>query len=91
MKSGKVFVISGPSGVGKTTILNELFKDESFIQDNHIVKCMTATTRLPREGEMHGRHYLFFTREDFEKKIRYAYFLEHAEYNNNLYGTPHSL
>ena len=57
MKKGKLFVISGPSGVGKDTIVNEYLKEN----DAHL--SVSATTRNPREGEIHGVHYYFYTNE----------------------------
>ena len=61
MKKGKLFVISGPSGVGKDTIVNEYLKEN----DAHL--SVSATTRNPREGEIHGIHYYFYTNEEFER------------------------
>ena len=64
MKKGKLFVISGPSGVGKDTIVNEYLKEN----DAHL--SVSATTRNPREGEIHGIHYYFYTNEEFEDRIK---------------------
>ena len=84
MKKGKLFVISGPSGVGKDTIVNEYLKEN----DAHL--SVSATTRNPREGEIHGIHYYFYTNEEFEDRIKKGDFLEYATYNNCYYGTPKS-
>ena len=76
-------VISGPSGVGKQTIANEL---KSLIPDMKI--SISATTRLPRDNERDGVDYYFFERNDFLNKIKHNYFIENAEVHGNLYGTP---
>lgn len=79
---GRLLVISGPSGVGKTTICHALRGR------GRIVRSVSATTRAPRPGEVHGRDYFFLTREDFVAKREAGGFLEWAEYAGNLYGTP---
>lgn len=78
---GKFIVISGPSGVGKGTICNKLFKE---INAWHSV---STTTRDPREGEVDGINYYFISKEEFEEKIKNNEFLEYNIYNNNYYGT----
>jgi len=75
-------VLSGPSGVGKTTIA------EGLLEDGRFDRAITATTRDPRPGERHGRDYLFLSREQFVEGITAGRFLEHAEVHGNLYGTP---
>ena len=83
MKNGKLFVISGTSGVGKGTVLNAVMqkrKDLSF--------SVSATTRDPRRGEVDGVHYYFVTREQFEDMIRREEFLEYDAHMANYYGTP---
>ena len=85
-KKGVLFVISGPSGVGKGTI-NKMLFDEF---DGSVVFSVSATTRGPREGEVDGTHYFFISRQDFENCIANNEFLEHAEYAGNCYGTPRS-
>lgn len=79
---GKLIVISGPSGVGKTTICHALRGR------GRIVRSVSATTRAPRPGETDGRDYFFLTREAFVAKREKGGFLEWAEYAGNLYGTP---
>ena len=80
---GELFVITGPSGVGKATVLGRLMKNI----DNVYVS-ISATTRKPREGEQNGKDYFFMNRDEFEKLISDDKFLEYAEYVGNYYGTP---
>lgn len=80
---GKTFIISGPSGVGKSTVLRELFKGRDDLYFS-----ISATTRSPREGEENGVHYHFIDVERFQKLIHEDAFLEYAEYVGNFYGTP---
>lgn len=81
---GRVFVISGPSGVGKDTIKNCL-RESGF----PIGFCVTATTRPPRPGEVHGRDYLFMTEDEFRSKLDQGQFIEHAVvHGKHLYGIP---
>lgn len=82
---GTLFVYSGPSGVGKGTLLAPLMEGES------IRFSVSMTTRPPRPGEVDGRQYYFVTREVFEKCIADGGFLEYAEYNGNYYGTPRAM
>ena len=82
MKKGKFIVISGPSGVGKDTICDELVKSGIGVYS------VSMTTREIRKGEVDGKDYFFVTKEVFEDKIKNNYFLEYAIYNNNYYGTP---
>jgi len=79
---GKLVVISGPSGVGKSTLCRRLVELDPCI---HV--SVSATTRLPRRNEQNGRDYYFITRDEFERKIGNGEFVEHAEYAGNLYGT----
>lgn len=85
-KKGVLFVISGPSGVGKGTI-NKMLFDEF---DGQVSFSVSATTRGPREGEVDGTHYFFISRQEFENRVANNEFLEHAEYAGNCYGTPRS-
>ena len=84
MKKGLLIVYSGPSGVGKSTILHEVLKDESL----NLEFSVSMTTRLPREGEVDGKDYFFVSKETFKKAIEEDKFLEHARYVENYYGTP---
>lgn len=76
-------VLSGPSGVGKTTISERLRAEFPLFSYS-----VSATTRAPRTGEQQGRDYFFLSREEFEKGIREGAYAEHAEVFGNLYGTP---
>jgi guanylate kinase len=86
-KRGRLFVVSGPSGVGKDAVLSALLA--SVDCPPRLLRCITATTREPRPTEIPGRDYFFFTRDEFERRIQSEFFLEHALYNGNYYGTPH--
>ena len=83
MNKGIPIVISAPSGCGKDTILEQLFK----INDN-LAYSVSATTRAMREGEINGVSYHFHTRESFESMIKNNEVLEYTEYCGNYYGTP---
>jgi guanylate kinase len=80
--AGRLIVVSGPSGSGKSSIVRELL-DRLDIEFS-----VSATTRLPRPGERHGDHYDFVSRRDFETMIEKGEILEWAQYNNRFYGTP---
>ncbi|MBQ7599187.1 MAG: guanylate kinase [Clostridia bacterium] len=79
---GLVFVVSGPSGSGKGTVIGELGKIYSKTD-----VAVSATSRKPREGEKEGVNYFYKTRKQFEKLLREGEILEHTEYNGNYYGT----
>jgi guanylate kinase len=83
--ASKVFVITGPSGVGKGTLIRELLKEVPDLELS-----VSATTRAPREGEVHGRDYHFLTPEEFERRKDENDFLEFASYSGNRYGTLRS-
>ncbi|MBQ6858840.1 MAG: guanylate kinase [Clostridia bacterium] len=85
-KKGRLFVFSGPSGVGKGTLNAKLFEEFG----EQIAFSVSATTRAPREGEIDGKHYFFISRQEFENRIANNDFLEHAEFAGNCYGTPKS-
>jgi guanylate kinase len=78
----KVFVITGPSGVGKGTLIKELLQRVPDLELS-----VSATTRQPREGEVDGRDYHFLTSDQFDQRIDDKDFLEFATYSGNLYGT----
>ena len=78
-----IFVVSAPSGAGKTTLCDKLQKE---FKDIHYA--ITATTRAPRAGEVDGKSYYFMTREGFEKRLAGGGFIESAVVHGNLYGSP---
>ncbi|MDC4183689.1 guanylate kinase [Mycoplasma bradburyae] len=86
-KQGLIILISGPSGVGKGTIVNKLLLDNELKLNLSI----SATTRKKRETEIEGTHYFFKTKEEFQSMIDNNELLEYAHYVNNYYGTPLSI
>lgn len=80
---GQLIVFTGPSGVGKGTLLHRLLERHPDIQLS-----ISATTRQPRAGEEHGKHYYFVTRSEFESMVQQDQLLEWAEFAGNYYGTP---
>ena len=80
---GLLIVISGPSGVGKDTLIKRLLE-----LDPNLRYSISYTTRRPRPGEVDGVNYLFVSRDEFERLIKEGAFLEYATYDGNLYGTP---
>lgn len=83
MSKGRSFIISGPSGVGKSTVLKGLMEKRK-----NLYFSVSATTRQPRPGEEDGVHYHFLTVDTFREWIAQDEFLEHAEFVGNCYGTP---
>ncbi len=83
MPKGKTFIICGPSGVGKGTVVSRLLETDPTLYFS-----VSATTRAPRAGEADGVHYHFLTRERFQEWIDAGDFLEHAQFVGNFYGTP---
>lgn len=82
-EKGILFILSGPSGVGKGTVRQRLFE-----QENHLKYSVSATTRKKRPGEKEGVDYFYKTKQEFEEMIAHNKLLEHAKYVNNYYGTP---
>ncbi len=80
-----MFVLSAPSGGGKTTLREGLQRHQDFAYS------ISCTTRQPRQGEVHGRDYFFLTHSEFEQKIAAGEFLEHAQVHGNYYGTLKSI
>ncbi len=80
---GEIVIISGPSGVGKSTICKEIVKrlDNAYLN-------VSATTRPPGQGEVNGRDYWFMSEKDFRRRLDKGLLLEHAEVFGHLYGTP---
>ena len=83
MSKGKLFVISGASGVGKGTVLKAVMDARK-----DLIFSVSATTRAPRPNEVEGVHYYFVTKERFENMIDEEAFLEYSNHNDNYYGTP---
>lgn len=80
--AGKLVIISGPSGVGKTTITRKI------LELSGVVKSISVTTRIRRSDEIAGKDYFFWPKSRFKKAIENGEFLEYAEIFGNLYGTP---
>jgi guanylate kinase len=80
---GKLIVLTGPSGVGKGTLMRSLFQRRP-----ELYYSVSVTTRLPRPGETNGENYYFISRSKFEQLIAQGEFLEWAEFAGNYYGTP---
>jgi guanylate kinase len=80
---GRLIVVSGPSGAGKSTLIRA-----SLEEVPELAYSVSATTRIPRPGEVDGIDYIFLSRQEFERWIQEGRFLEWAEYSGNLYGTP---
>jgi guanylate kinase len=83
-RRGILFVVSAPSGAGKTTLCNTLRKSD------HFVYSVSCTTRSPRPGEIDGEDYHFLSNEEFERRIQAGEFLEYAQVHNHRYGTLRS-
>lgn len=83
MSSGKLFVISGASGVGKSTVLTQVMARRKDLQFS-----VSATTRQPRPGEVNGESYYFVSKDQFTDMIRKGEFLEYDAHMDNYYGTP---
>jgi guanylate kinase len=83
MNSGRLIVLTGPSGVGKGTLLAALLQAHPELSIS-----ISATTRAPRSGEVEGVNYYFFDRARFEQAIQAGELLEWAEFAGNYYGTP---
>lgn len=80
-----LLAVSGPSGVGKGTLVKTLIQ-----RREDVVESVSCTTRPPREGEVHGKHYFFLSKEEFLRRIEENDFLEYDEHFGNYYGTPKS-
>lgn len=85
---GVLFVISGPSGVGKSTLIRRLFDELGSPGGGPVAFSVSATTRAPRDGERHGVDYYFLDDKKFEEMVENQSFLEHARVYDRRYGTP---
>ncbi|MDR2436148.1 MAG: guanylate kinase [Puniceicoccales bacterium] len=79
---GKLFIVSGPAGVGKTTVVNALL---AHVQDGSLERSITVTTRFSRQNEVNGKHYHFLLDEEFQEGIGNDLFLEYALVHNKYY------
>jgi guanylate kinase len=86
MNAGKIIVISGPSGVGKTTLYKKLLAE----MPEKLEFSVSVTTRAPRQGEKNGVDYFFVSMDEFRERIAHDALVEYAEVYGNLYGTPKS-
>ena len=82
-KKGKVVIVSGPSGVGKSTICKEIVK-----RLDHVYLSISMTTRPKSDAEVDGRDYWFVSKEEFQERIEKGLLLEHAKVFGHFYGTP---
>ena len=85
-RRGDFFIVSAPSGGGKTTLIEALMASE-MARKGELAVCVSHTTRKPRRGEIPGRDYFFVDRDEFERMVAAGEFLEWAEVYGNLYGT----
>ncbi len=83
MRQGIQFIVSGPSGGGKTTLAKGMMDKLDNLRFS-----VSCTTRTPREGEVDGQDYIFVSQEDFEQMVEKNQFVEHALVHGNYYGTP---
>ena len=83
MRKGIAFIVSGPSGGGKTTLAKSMLHELDNLRFS-----VSCTTRTPREGEVDGKDYKFISEAEFEKMVQEDRFIEHAFVHGNYYGTP---
>ncbi len=83
MRKGLLFIISGPAGSGKGTVVNALLKAHPELKLS-----ISATTRAPRPGEINGVHYYYISKDEFKSRIENGKMLEYTVYSDNYYGTP---
>ena len=87
--AGKLFIISAPSGTGKTTLVNHLI--ERLEGQFSIARVLTYTTKAPRPQEQHGKDYYFVSQAEFEAKIAQDFFMEWSNAYGHYYGSPRSI
>ncbi len=87
--SGQLFIISGSSGAGKTTLVNAAL--ETLQKEHSIERVITYTTRAQRVGEVHGKDYYFLSIDEFKEKIAEGFFIEWSNWYDNYYGSPISI
>lgn len=87
--SGKLFIVSGPTGVGKTTLVENFIRE--FGASYKVKRCVAFTTRKPRVGEVDGKDYNFISQDEFDQKIEEGFFLEWSDRYIYKYGTPKSI
>jgi guanylate kinase len=85
-ESGTLFIVSGPSGIGKTTVVTEFLKEHGH--HYKISRAVTYTTKKPRVTEVHGTDYHFISQPEFERKVQDGFFLEWSGEYGACYGTP---
>lgn len=83
MREGNIFIVSGPSGGGKTTLVRKVLEGM-----NNIRFSVSCTTRKPRAGEVNGKDYIFVSDDEFGKMVGEGRFAEHASVHGHMYGTP---
>ena len=83
MMKGRLFIISAPSGTGKSTVVHQILKRRP-----DLLTSVSCTTRKPREGETEGKDYIFIEKSKFEELIKDNYFAEWAYVHGYMYGTP---
>ncbi|MEX0671927.1 MAG: guanylate kinase [Candidatus Babeliales bacterium] len=88
-KQGKLFILSAPSGTGKTTVVNAVLG--SMIFEYPLKRVITYTSRRPRQGEIDGVDYCFIAQHEFESKIQEGFFIEYSQVYDAYYGSPSSI
>ena len=87
--AGKLFIISAPSGAGKTTLVEYMLKQ---LKDQHrVFRVLTYTTRVPRETEEHGKDFYYISQAEFEHKVTQDFFIEWSNVYGCYYGTPRTV
>ena len=87
--SSNLFIITAPSGAGKTTLIKKVL-EYAQSHDEKVLLSVSHTTRSPRDGEKHGKDYLFISENEFKKNIENGEYIEYANVHGNYYGTPKS-